>query len=143
MCPLPRAFKSGPLLTRAPLVPRTQSSSRPGPSPGALGLLLCGPALLLTRWGQALDFYRPCSCLGSPPPGLSTCCSCNPWLVQPNVLRPQDASLRSALLVLCSLPGLERPGVRLLLLSALLDCQACGAGISSLLVTTPPGCLEQ
>lgn len=123
---------------QGPLVPRTQSSSRPGPSPGALGLLLCGPALLLRPLGPGLDSSPPMFLLWDLLPGLSTCCSCNPWFVQPNFLRPQDASLRSALLVLCSLPGLERPGVCLLLLSALLDCEACGAGISFLLVTTPP-----
>lgn len=54
-----------------------------GPRPGPLRASPPAPA----PRGRALDFYRPCSCLGSPPPGLSTA-SCHLRLVQPHFLGP-------------------------------------------------------
>ena len=137
--PVPMCVKSGPLLTRAPR-PQDPVKFPPWPQPwgpGPAPLRTSPPALPL---GQALDFYRPCSCLGSPPPGLSTCRSCTPRLVRLTSSGPRmpAPTLPFERFALCLAPSARH---RTLWVrtpaspSALLECQARGAGISSLLVT--------
>lgn len=70
-----------------------------GPRPP--GPLRTGPPAPAPR-SRALDFYRPCSCLGSPPPGLSTAArvTCSSFSLLPRPRMPAS-TLPGSCLALC------------------------------------------